>query len=156
MTTRSPSQYQGAVIEGVVSSVNASGRVSGRADMTLDFQSIRVRNGGTYSFDGVIETMRTPAGETIRVDNAGTVEDNSSQTGKTVQRGAIGAALGALIGAIAGGSKGAAIGAVIGAGGGAGTVIAEGRGQLDLQRGTEVTITSSDARGQKVTGGGPR
>ena len=156
MTTRSPSQYEGAVIEGVVSSVNASGRVSGRADMTLDFQSIRVRNGGTYPFDGVIETVRTPGGETIRVDNQGTVEDNTSQAGKTVQRGAIGAALGALIGAIAGGGKGAAIGAVIGAGGGAGTVIAEGRDQLDLQRGTEVTITSSDARGQSVTGGGPR
>ncbi len=156
MTTRSPSQYEGTVIEGVVSSVNASGRVSGRADMTLEFQSIRVRNGGTYPFDGVIETVRTPGGETIRVDNQGTVEDNTSQAGKTVQRGAIGAALGALIGAVAGGGKGAAIGAVIGAGGGAGTVIAEGRDQLDLQRGTEVTITSSDARGQKVTGGGPR
>ncbi len=136
--------------------MNASGRVSGRADMTLEFQSIRVRNGGTYPFDGVIETVRTPGGETIRVDNQGTVEDDTSQTGKTVQRGAIGAALGALIGAIAGGGKGAAIGAVIGAGGGAGTVVAQGRDQLDLQRGTEVTITSSDARGQGLTGGGRR
>ena len=59
--------------------------------------------------------------------------------------GAIGAALGAIIGAIAGGGKGAGIGAVIGAGGGAGTVIVEGRDQLDLQRGTEVTITSGAA-----------
>jgi len=156
MTARSPSQYEGAVIEGVVSSVNASGRVSGRADMTLDFQSIRVRDGGTSPFGGVIESMRTPGGETIRVDNQGTVEDNDSQTGKTVQRGAIGAALGALIGAIAGGGKGAAIGAAIGAGGGAGTVVAEGRDQLDLQRGTEVTIISSATRGQRVTDGGPR
>lgn len=153
MTTHSPSQYEGAVIEGVVSSVNASGRISGRADMTLDLQSIRVRNGGTYAFDGVIESVRSPAGETIRVDNEGTVENNDSQTDKTVQRSAIGAAVGAVIGAIAGGGKGAAIGAVIGAGGGAGTVIAEGRDQLDLQRGTEVTITST---GQRVTGGGPR
>jgi hypothetical protein len=124
--------------------------------MTLGFQSIRVRNGGTYPFEGVIENVRTPAGETIRVDNAGTVEDNDSQTGKTVQRGAIGAGLGALIGAIAGGTKGAAIGAAIGAGGGAGTVIAGGRGQLDLPRGTEVTITSSAARGQRGTGDGSR
>ena len=61
-----------------------------------------------------------------------------------MERGAIGAALGAIIGAIAGGGKGAAIGAVIGAGGGAGTVIVEGRDRLDLQRGTEVTITSGD------------
>ena len=156
MTARSPSRYEGAVISGVVSSVNASGRVRGRADMTLDLQSIRVRNGGTYPFGGVIEHVRTPGGESIRVDTAGTVEDNNSQTTKTVQRSAIGAALGAVIGAISGGGKGAAIGAAIGAGAGAGTVMVEGRDQLDLPRGTEVTITSSAARGQIVTGGGPR
>ncbi len=144
LTTRSPSEYEGAVIEGVVSRVNASGRMSGRADMTLTFHSIRMRNGGTYPFDGVIENVRTPDGETIRVDNEGKVEDKD-QTEKTVQRGAIGAAIGAVIGAIAGGGKGAAIGAAIGAGGGAGTVIAEGRDQLDLQRGTKLTIISSDA-----------
>ena len=112
--------------------------------MTLTFHSIRMRNGGTYPFDGVIENVRTPDGETIRVDNEGKVEDKD-QTEKTVQRGAIGAAIGAVIGAIAGGGKGAAIGAAIGAGGGAGTVIAEGRDQLDLQRGTKLTIISSDA-----------
>jgi len=124
--------------------------------MTLNFQSIRVRNGGTYRFAGVIENVRTPDGETIRVDKVGTVEDNNSQTDKTVQRGAVGAALGAIIGAIAGGGKGAAIGAAIGAGGGAGTVIAEGRDQLDLQRGTEVTITSSVPRSQSATTSVPR
>ena len=67
----------------------------------------------------------------------------NSQTEKTVQRGAIGAALGAIIGAVSWWRQGAAIGAAIGAGGGAGTVIVEGRDQLDLPRGTELTITSS-------------
>jgi hypothetical protein len=141
MTTRSPSQYDGAVISGTVSSVNASGRVSGRADIALNFETIRLRNGLTYPFAAIIESIRTASGETIRVDKDGTVEDNS-QTEKTVQRGAIGAALGAIIGAIAGGGKGAAIGGAVGAGGGAGTVIVEGRDQLDLARGTELTITS--------------
>ena len=116
MTTRSPSQYEGAVIEGTVSNVNASGRVSGRADMALNFESIRLRNGRTYQFSGVIEQVRTADGEIISVDNEGRVEEES-QTEKTVQRGAIGAALGAIIGAISGGAKGAAIGAAIGAGG---------------------------------------
>jgi cytochrome c556 len=147
ITTRSPSLYEGAVIEGTVSSVNASGRVSGRADMALNFERIRMRNGRTYQFAGVIENVRTANGETISVDNEGTVEENS-QTEKTVQRGAIGAALGAIIGAISGGGKGAAIGAAIGAAGGAGTVIAQGRDQLDLPRGTELTITSSLTRSQ--------
>ncbi len=150
ITTRSPSQYEGAVIEGTVSSVNASGRLSGRADMALNFESIRMRNGRTYQFAGVIENVRTANGETISVDNEGTVEEDS-QTEKTVQRGAIGAALGAIIGAISGGGKGAAIGAAIGAAGGAGTVIVQGRDQLDLPRGTELTITSSLPRSQRTS-----
>jgi hypothetical protein len=141
LTTRGPSQYDGAVIEGTVSSVSASGQVSGRADMTLTFDSIRLRNGRTHPFAGVIEGIRTPTGETIRVDNSGTVED-ASQTQKTVERGTIGAAIGAIIGALAGGGKGAVIGGVIGAGAGAGTVIAQGRDQIDLARGTEFTVRS--------------
>jgi hypothetical protein len=50
--------------------------------------------------------------------------------------------IGALIGVVAGGGRGAAIGAVIGAGVGAATAIIEGRDRLDLQRGTELAITS--------------
>lgn len=152
MTVSTPSQYSGAVIEGFVSNVNASGRVSGRADMALNFQTIGQRNGRTSQFAGVIESMRTPNGETVRIDNEGKVEPTDSQTEKTVQRGTVGAALGAIIGAIAGGGKGAAVGAVIGAGGGAGTVIAAGRDQLDLQRGTEVTITSGAAARTAIGG----
>jgi hypothetical protein len=108
--------------------------------MALNFQTIGQRNGRSSQFGGVIESMRAPGGETVRVDNEGKVEPTDSQTEKTVQRGTIGAALGAIIGAIAGGGKG------LPSGGdrrrwGAGTVIAQGRDQLDLQRGTEVTIT---------------
>jgi hypothetical protein len=112
--------------------------------MALNFERVRMRNGRADPFAGVIESVRTADGDTIRVDTEGTVED-TSQTRKTVQRSAIGAALGAIIGAIAGGGKGAAIGGAIGAGGGAGTVIVQGRDQLDLPRGTELTITSIPA-----------
>ena len=112
--------------------------------MTLDFESIRLGDGRTFRFAAAIESVRTPDGETITVNNEGTVEDRESQTAKTVQRGAIGAALGAIIGAVAGGGEGAAIGAAIGAGGGAGTVLIEGRDHLDLERGTELTITSTE------------
>jgi DNA-binding TFAR19-related protein (PDSD5 family) len=150
MTVRSPSQYDGAVIQGSVSSVSESGRVAGRSSMTLDVRSIRLRNGSSYPFDGVIEDIRTPDGETARVDREGTVDIEDSQTRKTVERGAIGAALGAVIGAVAGGGKGAAIGAAIGAGAGAASVIVGGRDQLDLPRGTEVTITSGDPTYQRT------
>jgi hypothetical protein len=150
ITITSPVQYEGAIIEGTVARVNGSGRVSGQADMALNFERIRMRNGRTFPFAGVIQSVRTADGETIRVDNEGTVED-SSQTGKTIERGAIGAGLGAIIGAIVGGGKGAAIGAAIGAAGGAGTVIVQGRDQLDLPRGTELTITSTLPASQRLS-----
>jgi hypothetical protein len=150
ITTTSPSQFEGAVLEGTISNVNASGRVGGRAEMALNFERIRLRNGRTYQFAGAIESVRSVDGETIGVAGDGAVED-ASQTQKTVQRGAIGAALGAIIGAISGGGQGAAIGAAIGAGGGAGTVIAQGRDQLELPRGTEFTILAGE-RGVERTG----
>jgi len=150
LTIRSPSQYQDAVIGGVVTRVKASGRLSGRSEISFDFQTIRLRDGSNHDFDGVIENVRTPDGETIRVNDEGTVEQDS-RTEETVQRGAIGAAIGAVIGAIADGGKGAAIGAVIGAGGGAGTVLLGGRDRLDLERGTEVTIISGAPWNRRVT-----
>src|SRR5262249_6911436 len=43
LIVRDPGPYSGAVIEGVVARAERSGRVSGRADMTLDFERIRMR-----------------------------------------------------------------------------------------------------------------
>jgi hypothetical protein len=142
MTVREPSQYAGATIEGHLSQVNRSGRVTGRSQVTFNFDRIRTRDGRTSDFSGFVESVRTVNGETVRVDNEGTVQD-SSQTDRTVQRTAIGTAVGAIIGAIAGGGKGAAIGAVVGAGGGAGSVYVQGSDDLDLRSGTEVTIRTS-------------
>jgi hypothetical protein len=146
MTVRSPGQYDGATIEGTVLTLNRGGRISGRSDMTLDFDTIRLRNGTSYRFAGILESVRTPNGEVVRVDNEGVVRD-SDQTNKTVTRTAIGSAVGAIIGAIAGGGKGAAIGAVIGAGAGAGSVYVQGRNDLDLNAGTELTVRSTGPRG---------
>ena len=145
ITVRQPAQYEGAVIEGHVSNVQRSGRLTGRSQMTLNFDTIRLRNGASYRFAGILESVRTTQGDTVRVDNEGAVRDNS-QTTKTEQRAAIGTAVGAIIGAIAGGGKGAAIGAIVGAGGGAGSVYIQGRENLDLGAGTEVTIRASGPR----------
>jgi hypothetical protein len=142
MTVNSPAQFQGATIEGHVASVNRSGRITGRSDMSLNFDNIRM-NGRTYEFAGFIDSVRAQGGETVQVDNEGTVRDNESQTKTTTQRAAIGTAVGAIIGAIAGGGKGAVIGAVVGAGAGAGSVYVQGRGDLDLLSGSEVTIRAS-------------
>ncbi len=144
-TLRQPIQYEGATIEGHVSNIQRSGRVTGRSEMTLNFDTIRLRNGRSYSFAGLVESIRTTGGDTVRVDNEGAVRDDN-QTTRTVQRTAIGTAVGAIIGAIAGGGKGAAIGAIIGAGGGAGSIYVEGRNDLELTRGTELTIRATGPR----------
>lgn len=141
----SPSQYAGATVEGYISKLERSGRLTGRAEMTLLFDRIRLRNGNEYRFTGLIETVRTPNGETVRVDNEGAVREDS-QTNRTVTRTGIGAAIGAVIGAIAGGGKGAAIGAAVGAGAGAGSVLIQGRDDINLNRGTELSIRSSAPR----------
>lgn len=141
-TLRQPSQYAGATVQGHVSNVKRSGRISGRSEMTLNFDSIRLRDGRSFRFAGLVESVRTAQGDTVKVDNEGSVRDNS-QTTKTAERAAIGTAVGAIIGAIAGGGKGAAIGAIVGAGGGAGSVYVQGRDDLELSRGTELTIRAT-------------
>jgi len=142
MEVRSPSQYQGAVIEGHVSNQETSGRVSGRAQLSLNFDRITLRNGQTYRFSGIIDNVRSANSDQINVNNEGVIRDNN-QTTKTVTRAGIGAGIGAIIGAIAGGGQGAAIGAVIGGGAGAGSVVLQGRDNLELASGTEINLTSS-------------
>ena len=145
MTVRDPNQYEGATINGYITGVNRSGRISGRSEMTLNFESITLRNGQTYRFSGIPESVRTANGDTIRVDNEGSVRDNNRTT-TTAQRAGIGGAVGAIIGAIAGGGKGAAIGAIVGAGAGAGSVYIQGKDDLELVSGTEVTLRASGPR----------
>ncbi len=142
MEVTSPSSYYGAIIEGHIAKTERSGRVSGRAEVSLDFDTIRLRNGQTYRFAGLVDDVTTENGDKVSVNNEGSVRDNS-QTSKTAQRAGIGAALGALIGAIAGGGKGAIIGAGVGAGAGAGSVILQGRDDVELGNGTSFTITAS-------------
>jgi hypothetical protein len=144
MTVRGPSEFEGATIEGYVSRVERAGPFSGHSGMTLEFTRIRLRDGREAPFSGSIENVRPADGGAVRVarEETTTVEENQSRTNRTAQRAAIGAAVGAIIGAIAGGGKGAAIGAAIGAGAGASSVYIQGRGDLELRRGTELQIRS--------------
>jgi len=145
MTVREPGQYEGAVIEGTVASVTQSGSLTGRSGMTLNFDTIRLRNGQTYKFAGALSSVRSQNGDVVRVDNEGSAQGDN-QTTQTVTRTGIGTAIGAIIGAVAGGGKGAAIGAVIGAAGGAGSVFVTGKDSLELSQGTELTIRAGAPR----------
>ena len=145
LTVVSPGQFQGARIDGRLLGVDRSGRVAGRSDITFDFDRVRFRNGRTADFDGVIESVRTPDGDTLHVENTNVGEDES-QTSRTATRTGIGAAIGAVIGAVTGGTKGAAIGAAVGGAAGAGSVIVQGRDDLNLEPGSEFTIRALGPR----------
>jgi len=145
LTVVSPGQYQGARIDGRLLGVDRSGRVAGRSDITFDFDRIRFRNGRTSDFDGTILGVRTPNGDTLHVENTN-VGDDESQTSRTATRTGIGAAIGAVIGAVTGGTKGAAIGAAVGGAAGAGSVIVQGRDDLNLEPGSEFRIRAIGPR----------
>lgn len=147
LTVDSPNEYRGAVIEGYLSGLERSGKVSGNSKLTLNFETIRLRNGQTYDFAGVLQSITDPQGKTVKINDEGEVKGDS-RTKETVKRGGIGAGLGAIIGGIIGGGKGAIIGATIGGGAGAGSVIAQGKDDLELEQGSQITVqsTSPDRR----------
>ncbi len=130
-------ELEGATIEGYINSNQSM--VNDRSRVAVQFDTIRLRNGRSGDFDGVIESIVGPNGQRIKFDGEQATVDRSS-SGEALQRGAIGAVVGGLIGALAGGGKGAVIGAAIGGGGGAATVLIDNSGQAELVRGTEFTI----------------
>ena len=142
LVVQSPNQYRGAIIEGYISGVNRSGKVSGSSKVTFNFERIRLSNGQSYEFAGFLQNITDETGKIVKVDTEGTAKGDS-QTNETVKRGGIGAGLGAIIGAIAGGGKGAAIGAIIGGSAGAGSVILQGKDDLQLRSGSTMTIQAS-------------
>ncbi|MDQ3748495.1 MAG: hypothetical protein M3367_05675 [Acidobacteriota bacterium] len=142
LVVQSPNQYRGAIIEGYVSGVSRSGKVSGNSQITFNFERIRMSNGQTYDFAGFLQSATDEKGEPVKIDQEGTAKGDS-QTKETVKRGGIGAGVGAIIGAIAGGGKGAAIGAIIGGSAGAGSVIVQGKDDLQLKAGSSITVQAS-------------
>lgn len=142
MTVQSPTEYRGAVIEGFITGVGRSGQISGRPNVTFNFERITMRDGRAYDFAGNVQSVKDHEGKDVRVDTEGTTKGDS-QTTETAKRGGIGAGLGAIIGAIAGGGKGAVLGAIIGGGAGAGSVLIGGRDDVRLMPGSTLTVRSS-------------
>jgi hypothetical protein len=97
---------RGSLVEGKLSKVVQSGRVEGRAEMSLQLLSLAISS-QTYPIQTAILSFQAES----------TKKQDATKVG-------IGAGLGAVIGAIAGGGKGAAIGAAVGAGAGGATVVA--------------------------------
>ncbi len=142
MTVQSPNEYRGAIVEGYITGINRSGKITGSSKITFNFEKITLRNGQTYEFAGYLQSVADANGKVVKIDTEGTAKGDS-QTKETVKRGGIGAGLGAIIGAIAGGGKGAVLGAIIGGGAGAGSVVLQGKDDLDLKKGSMITVTAT-------------
>lgn len=142
MIIQTPTQFKGAVVEGHLSGIDRSGRVLGKTTLTFNFDRIIMPDGSTYDFGGTLQRLVDQSGRNIQVDAEGTVRGKDKNR-DTATRGGVGAGIGALIGAIIGGGSGAAVGAAIGGGVGAGSVYAEGGGDMQLARGTTMTVQSS-------------
>lgn len=137
-------EYEGATIEGHIQSINKSGRVSGRTELALAFDSITFEDGRQTEISAALE--KVVESETVKkVDEEGNVQ-SGSRTSESQKRGGIGAAAGAILGGIIGGGKGAVLGAVIGGAAGVGTVYVEGDKDLILEPGTEMIIRTERGR----------
>lgn len=138
------SEYDGATIEGHIQSINKSGRVTGRTELALAFDTITFEDGRQAEIAASLE--KVVESETVKkVDEEGNVQ-SGSRSSESQKRGGIGAAAGAILGGIIGGGKGAVLGAVLGGAAGVGTVYVEGDKDLILEPGTEMIIRTERGR----------
>jgi len=111
----------GARLSGVVTAVDGSGRVKGRAMVAFRFTSLRTEN-MRYDVQTASLSPTAPA----------TKGEDATKIG-------IGAGAGAIIGGLLGGKDGAAKGAIVGGGAGTGVVLATKGKELRLGPGADVT-----------------
>jgi hypothetical protein len=105
---------RGSSVTGRIANLVQSGRVQGRAQLSIALRSIDIR--------GVEYPIQT---NTVSFEAESTKKKDAAKVG-------IGAGIGAAIGAIAGGGKGAAIGAAVGGGAGGATVLATRGNEIKL------------------------
>lgn len=140
-TVVSPSTYESAVIEGHIATLNKSGRVSGKTEVALAFDTLTFPDGRQTRIDA--DLVKVYESENVKkVDEEGRIE-SGSRTRDSEVRGGVGAAAGAIIGGIVGGGKGAIIGLILGGGAGVGSVYVEGNKDLILDQGTEMVIRTA-------------
>jgi len=127
---------QGSWVTGTVTDVKRPGRVKGRGELQVRFDSLTLANGVTKNFKSDLGSLDARQSETLKredsaIKGAGNKkEDADTVIGTTVAGGAVGAGIGAATGHLGGGS---AIG--LGAGAAAGLI-----GVL-MTRGPDATLT---------------
>jgi len=136
-----PTGYANSVAEGHIARVKSSGKMTGKTELSLTFDRLRLASGNTVPLSAQVVKIYEES-SAKEVDEEGTVK-SGSQGKTTAVRAGGGAAIGAVVGAIAGGSKGAAIGAAVGGAAGAGSVLIQGSKKIKLDAGTELLIRTT-------------
>jgi len=122
-------------VRGRIVNATRPGRVSGRAELTINFHTIILPNGLTLPIFGSLGGV----GGVAERKGEATVTGDSSK-GEDVTTVAQTAGMGAIIGAIGGGGKGVAIGAGAGAAAGVAQVLLSRGDDLTLPRGTTIEV----------------
>lgn len=139
-TVVEPARYEGALVKGHIRNIDESGRLSGRTELSLDFDSIALRRGDVTPFRAQVTDVRDTEDVKI-VDNEGKLR-SGSRTTDTLTRSGIGGAVGGVLGGVLGGGKGALIGVLLGAGAGAGSLFAQGAREIRLDPGALIDIST--------------
>jgi len=129
---------EGTYVTGTITQVKRPGRIRGRGELYVRFDTLMLRNGVTRDFRGTVSAVDGGGNETLQGDE-GKVEGEGTK-GRDVEAVASTGASGATIGAIAGGGKGAAIGAGVGAAAGLGAVLLTRGSEVRLLRGTALEM----------------
>jgi len=139
----SPSEINGAIVEGRVSKIQKPGRLKRRAEVLLSFDRIVLPENRWSNFNAILTEVLPIKGDNVkRVDAEGMVEGKSSVKGDSAKIGAA-TGTGLVIGAIAGGPVGAAVGAGVGAAFGAGAVVVERGKHIKLDKTQQLRIKTS-------------
>ena len=125
----------GTYVRGRIVNAERPGRVSGRAELTINFHTIVLPSGLTLPIFGSLGGV----GGVAERRGEATVSGDSSK-GDDVGTVATTAGTGAVIGAIGGGGKGVAIGAGAGAAAGIAQVLLTRGDDLTLPRGTTIEV----------------
>lgn len=128
----------GTYVQGSITSVKRAGRVKGRAEVLMHFDTLIYPNGYTVSIPGALDQV--PGSDSSHVkDKEGTIQSDSSK-GKDAGTIAGSGATGALIGAAAAGGKGAGIGAAVGGLTGLAITMLTRGNDVRLEQGTTVEM----------------
>lgn len=129
---------QGSYVTGTITQVKRPGRVKGRGELYVRFDTLMLPNGVQRDFRATVSGVDADQDATLK-GKEGKIEGDSSK-GKDVGTVADTTASGATIGAIAGQGKGAAIGAGVGAVAGLGAVLLTRGPDMRLPRGSSVEM----------------